>query len=275
MTVTSVSELTKIAEGREAEIFAWEPGVVLKLFRAGPYATPSRDTELAAMSAVAGAAGPIPKALGTVEVEGRPGLLMERVDGVDMLTRIGKRPWTVIGAGVEMAEVHAAVHAAKASEQLGTLHGRLERQMRVVATQRPDLAERGTRALATLPQGDRLLHGDFHPANIILSRRGPIVIDWPNAARGDPAADVARTLLILRVSGLPPGASAVLRTLETIGRRILISRATATYRKSSLLDMQMVDRWTIPVAIARLTEGIDEERPRIAELLGVSLTPPA
>jgi aminoglycoside phosphotransferase (APT) family kinase protein len=44
-----------------------------------------------------------------------------------------------------------------------------------------------------------VLHLDLHPANVILAPNGPVVIDWTNAAAGDPAADVALTWLILAV----------------------------------------------------------------------------
>lgn len=268
MTAPSISSLTKIAEGREAEIFAWESGAVLKLFRDQPWAVAARDTELAAMSAVADSAGPMPAALGTIEIDGRPGLILERVDGIDMLTKIGEQPWTIIGAGPAMALVHAAVHATAGSPQLETLHCRLERRFEQVATQRRDLAERGKRALASLPQGDRLLHGDFHPANIILSSRGPIVIDWPNATRGDPAADVARTLLMMRLGELPPGSPWLIMRLEKLGRGILRSRYVSTYRKASAVDMALVERWMVPVAIARFAEGIEPEYPKLFKLLG-------
>jgi aminoglycoside phosphotransferase (APT) family kinase protein len=193
---------------------------------------------------------------------------MERVEGIDMLTKIGKQPWAIISAGPIMAKVHAAVHAVRASEALESLHSRLDRHMDEVATQRPDLADRGRRVLEELPHGDRLLHGDFHPANIILSPRGPIVIDWPNATRGDPAADVARSLLMMRLGELPPGAPWLIRRLEKVGRSILRSRYIDAYRKEADLDIAMIDRWTVPIAIARLSEGIEEEWPRIAALLG-------
>jgi aminoglycoside phosphotransferase (APT) family kinase protein len=167
-----------------------------------------------------------------------------------------------------MAKVHAAVHAVRASEALEPLHSRLERRLNEVRTQHPDLAERARRALEPLPRGDCLLHGDFHPANIILSPRGPVVIDWPNATRGDPAADVARSLLMMRLGELPPGSPWLIRRLEKVGRSLLRSRYIATYRKEAGLDMSAVDRWTVPIAIARLAEGIEEEWPRIAALLG-------
>lgn len=47
----------------------------------------------------------------------------------------------------------------------------------------------------------RLLHGDFHPANVLLSPQGPVVIDWTNAHAGEPAFDVALTWVIGATSG--------------------------------------------------------------------------
>jgi len=52
-------------------------------------------------------------------------------------------------------------------------------------------------------EGAALLHLDLHPANVILSPAGPVVIDWTNAAAGDPAVDVALTWVILVGTGLP------------------------------------------------------------------------
>jgi tRNA A-37 threonylcarbamoyl transferase component Bud32 len=43
---------------------------------------------------------------------------------------------------------------------------------------------------------DALLHRDLHPDNVILSPAGPVVVDWTNAAGGDPAVDVALVWVI-------------------------------------------------------------------------------
>jgi tRNA A-37 threonylcarbamoyl transferase component Bud32 len=46
-----------------------------------------------------------------------------------------------------------------------------------------------------------LCHFDLHPANVILSATGPVVIDWTNGTRdGDPAIDAALTYIILATS---------------------------------------------------------------------------
>ena len=44
---------------------------------------------------------------------------------------------------------------------------------------------------------DSLLHLDLHPANVIVSPDGPVVIDWTNARDGAPGFDVAMTWVIL------------------------------------------------------------------------------
>lgn len=41
-----------------------------------------------------------------------------------------------------------------------------------------------------------VLHLDLHPENILLTERGPQVIDWTNAAAGDPHVDLAVTWAI-------------------------------------------------------------------------------
>ncbi|MFJ5875307.1 MULTISPECIES: phosphotransferase family protein [unclassified Streptomyces] len=51
--------------------------------------------------------------------------------------------------------------------------------------------------------GDQVLHLDLHPGNVILTRRGPVAIDWCNAGAGDPAADVAMTMVTVGSADVP------------------------------------------------------------------------
>ena len=51
-----------------------------------------------------------------------------------------------------------------------------------------------------------LLHLDYHPLNVMC--QGPRitgVLDWANARLGDPRADLARTITLLRLAPTPPG----------------------------------------------------------------------
>src|SRR5690606_37222019 len=50
--------------------------------------------------------------------------------------------------------------------------------------------------LAARP-GDRILHLDLHPDNVLLTPDGPMVIDWTNSQEGLPGLDWAMSALIL------------------------------------------------------------------------------
>lgn len=72
-----------------------------------------------------------------------------------------------------------------------------------------------------LPEGDRLLHLDWHPLNLLAE--GPAgeisgIIDWDNARRGHPLLDLARTHTILTVepvlASLPLDMRAQLRPFQ-------------------------------------------------------------
>ena len=106
-----------------------------------------------------------------VEV-GESALVLERVDGPTMLEDLRRRPWLLRRHAAVLAELHARLH-------------------RIAAP--PELRRVGP--------GDRVLHLDFHPHNVLLTRRGPVVLDWTNARRGDPPLDVALTWVILSTSG--------------------------------------------------------------------------
>ena len=74
----------KIAEGREAEMFAWEDGKVLRLLRDASGA-PANERQAEAMRAAAACGVRVPAVYGTTVVAGRPGLIMERIQGSDLL----------------------------------------------------------------------------------------------------------------------------------------------------------------------------------------------
>ena len=52
----------------------------------------------------------------------------------------------------------------------------------------------------------RVLHLDLHPENVMLTKDGPVVIDWSNADEGPPGLDWAMSALILAQAALgsPP-----------------------------------------------------------------------
>ena len=103
-----------------------------------------------------------------------------------------------------------------------------------------------------MPDGNRLCHGDLHPENIIGTPEKAVIIDWLNAARGDPAADICRSylLLFLHVPGIAEA-------------------YVDTYCGVSHISRRRVLRWLPVIAAARLAENVPLEVPRLLELCQV------
>jgi aminoglycoside phosphotransferase (APT) family kinase protein len=118
---------------------------------------------------------------------------------------------------------------------------------------------------STLPDDTRLCHGDFHPANVLMTAPGPVIIDWPDATSGHPLADVARTSLLLRVSGIQPGTPR--RWLLAVGRRWLHRRYLSHYFRQSPEARAQLTAWQPVIAAARLHEGIPEEYERLLAIV--------
>ena len=78
----------------------------------------------------------------------------------------------------------------------------------------------------------------------------PIVIDWPNACCGDPAADVCRSYLILK-----------LHADEVAELYIDVYCQVARVRRQTILD------WLLYVAAARLAEDVPGEQHGLLELI--------
>jgi aminoglycoside phosphotransferase (APT) family kinase protein len=176
-----------IGSGRDCDVFAAGPGRVLRRNRAGE----STEGEAALMRHLARFGYPVP----TIHEASGPDIVMERLDGPTMLAHLSSRPWTL-------------------QQQADTLAGLIEQLLDVPL---PD------GELPVVGQaGDVVVHLDLHPDNVVLSDRGPIVIDWTNAASGPRGLDAANTWLTL-AAGSPPGSLAT-RVLAAVGRRLFVDR---------------------------------------------------
>jgi uncharacterized protein (TIGR02172 family) len=185
-----------LGEGREAQIFAWDAGTVLRLLR--PSQDPKRlEREFSALRAAAAAGVPVPAVHGTTTQDGRAGIIMDRIDGPDLIMLMSRRPWTISRAAHIVGATHARLHAVPAPADLPSLRDHVRAKINSAVTLPRRLAECALTILDTLPDGDRLCHGDFHPGNILYGKNGPSVIDWADATRGDPMGDLARSRLIL------------------------------------------------------------------------------
>jgi aminoglycoside phosphotransferase (APT) family kinase protein len=256
--------LERLGEGREAETFAWTEGQILRLMRDPSHAARLEREELA-LKAARQAGVPVPAVYGRRTLDGRPGMIMERVDGPDLLTVLARQPWRLPSVARTLGATHARLHAFELGEGLPTVHDYIgacvDDPLIPDELRRPALER-----LATLRAGKNLCHWDFHPANLLQGKHGPVVIDWTFALRGDAAADVARSRLILGVGAPPPAAALLVRRFDALARRTIARLYLRAYRRQGPLDLELVARWEPLVALARLTGGIPQERERLISI---------
>jgi aminoglycoside phosphotransferase (APT) family kinase protein len=254
-----LDHLEKIGEGREAEIFAWEPGTVLRLYRDGE-AKELAERERVALSAVHSALEAVPEVRGEISLGGRPGLLMERLDGTNMLVELARRPWRLLELARLTGRLHAELHRIEAPPELPSLREKLERELRTGSGIPERLCDRARRTLEGLGDGDRLCHGDYWPGNVLLTTRGPVVIDWADATRGDAAGDLARTSLMMRVGSLPPGTPRLVRATSSLSAWLFGAAYRRAYDHMRAHDARTAIPWRFVRAAERLGQGIPEER---------------
>jgi aminoglycoside phosphotransferase (APT) family kinase protein len=240
----------RVGSGHTADIFALGEDRVLKRFRPGT--DPATVRREAASARAAAAAGlPVPAVREVTEAAGRPAIVYERVRGPTMRSRLARRPWAVRRYARLLAALHASIHAARPAG-VPSLRDRLSRNVEAAPGLSAAARRRARSMLASLPRGRALCHGDFHPENVLLAERGPVVVDWLDAARGPPAADVARTALLLRYAGGEAG------PLGAAVRRAFRWWYLRAYCARRAVSRWLIRAWEVPVAAARLTEGVPE-----------------
>jgi aminoglycoside phosphotransferase (APT) family kinase protein len=208
-------------------------------------------------AAVHAAGAPVPRFLGFVRVDGRTASIYERSYGPSLWECAIASAAAAAAAGRELAALH---HRLLHLSPPPTLPRQLDRFACKIRRAAATVASELAGSIADLPTDAgpyRLCHGDLHPANIIVTAAGPIVVDWFDASRGDGTLDIARTSLLLGAIGsdmtLPahlPGAT--LPVLE---------RLYSMYR-DDILELEGchpadVDRHRATVLAARLSEGLD------------------
>jgi Ser/Thr protein kinase RdoA (MazF antagonist) len=237
-----------LGSGKDADVFEFGEKVV-KLYKTGTSKhAPFREAAALALAESHGL--PVPTISDVRQIDGRWGIVMARIDGPSFADRIARQPAEAAAVLATMAAVHARIHGSTAV-YLGSLKARLGANLHLAPIltdrQRSTLLEK----LASLPEGDCLCHGDFHPWNILGPLSQPAVVDWTSASRGEPAADVCRSFVLMKPS-MPDLATAYVETC------VRISDST----------LERIFTWLPIVAAARLAENVPDEVDGLMAMIG-------
>ncbi|MGN1202620.1 MAG: phosphotransferase, partial [Eubacterium sp.] len=109
------------------------------------------------------------------------------------------------------------------------------------ATLRYDLHNR----LEGMKKHTKVLHGDYCPANVIVTENGDFyIIDWAHATQGNASADAARTYLIFNLQN----------------RKDVAEKYLDLFCKKADIPKQLVQQWMPIVACSQSTKHIPGEK---------------
>jgi predicted Ser/Thr protein kinase len=220
-----------LAAGRSANVYDLGGGRIMRRYHDRSRSA-EREAEIISWAGQHGV--PVPEVF---DADG-PVIVMEKVDGPTMLADLARCPWRLFRHAASLARLHQQVHAAPALDWL-----------------RAPFGDHGT-----------LLHTDLHPDNVLLSPRGPVVIDWESASRGPAEADLALCWVVVAMSSVP--GSAWQQGVGRAGQRIF---ANAVLRHAG---MRVDDTWLARAARFRLDDPhlLEVEAVRIRRLLAQART---
>jgi aminoglycoside phosphotransferase (APT) family kinase protein len=196
-----------IAQGRDADVYAVDESTVLRRYRNGG----PTEREARLMRHLTECGYPVPRVYETTDTD----MVLERLPGPTMLEALTRRPWRLNSLGRMLGGLHDRLHALPAPTWLPVRFG--------------------------TEGDDRILHLDLHPGNVMLTPRGPVVIDWCNAGAGDPAADLAMTIVTVGTADAPGLAA-------RLGRNLLLRSVRSgcgtdpTPRMREVVDAKLADR---------------------------------
>jgi aminoglycoside phosphotransferase (APT) family kinase protein len=186
-----------IAKGRAADVYDFGEGKVLRRYRTDH----DCGYEAAVMRHVHEHGYPVPEVF---EADGRD-IVMQRLEGPTMLSDFSRHPWLLYRHGRTIADLMKQLHAIPAPEWLKQKHG---------------------------GEGSTFVHLDLHPDNVMLTPQGPVVIDWTNAGRGVPEAEIADLWLLM--SSANPDVGPLERFLIKIGRGVFVRSFIKHFDKDAI-----------------------------------------
>jgi len=249
-----------IGVGRTAEVYDLGDGRVVKLL-CPDLPAGWLDVEAEKTAAVRDAGAPAVMVHGRMEIDVRSGVIFDKAPGKQMLKRIMRSPHRIRRWARRLASIHADILHCGCADLPDVKEVLAWKIVRADALRSHEKAA-ARDALQHLPDGTKVLHGDFHADNVFISGGRATVIDWIDACCGDPAADIARSMWLMSPEVIPPGMR---------GRRVikaLAGAARGAYAREILSAAQRtrseVRAWRLPVVAARLSEGIGHEEEALA-----------
>jgi uncharacterized protein (TIGR02172 family) len=258
-----------IGKGMTAEVYEWGHDKVLKLFFSR-YDDERIKYEADIGTIVHEAGVPSPEVFGVVDVDGRKGIIFQRIFGKSMLKHIQAEPWKMYDYAQKLAGVQFKIHQCSAS----LLPSQKERLSFIIGKSAQRLGSKEQRILDyldSLPDGISVCHGDVHFNNVIVSGNELVAVDWNSAYKGNPLGDVSRTCLLINsptvLQGIPDAMMMLSRYVKWLTCRTYLDE----YMKLAKIRSGDIDAWILPIAAAKLKDKAPGEDKLLMDIINKRL----
>ncbi|MDP5274243.1 aminoglycoside phosphotransferase family protein [Chengkuizengella axinellae] len=269
----------KISEGSCSEVFEWEGShKVIKLAKENiDFETMNREfinNKMAWDHKL-----PVARPFELLEINGRPGIVYERIYGKPLLERFLGHLMVDINQKVDLNGGDIPLIA----RTLGEIHN--NSNINLPASHREDLKylinsvqyltkeekENVISILDSLPTKQLLCHGDPNPDNFLIGDDGKaVVIDWMNASIGNPEADVAEFIVMIKYAILPPEIPSQVSEYFYSIREELIQIFMEEYTNLTGITYDEIIPWLTPMAARKLYTAdalLEEEKKLLVEVI--------
>lgn len=248
-----------LGSGVTAEVYEWGQDRVLKLYF-NKFSTDDwvkHETKVGHIVNGSGLNAPI--VYEEVEVDGRKGVIYQRIYGESIIQHIAKEPWKLNFYIQQTAVLHHNIHKFSA-EGLPTQKEKftkaIMRSSNILGCRTKKIID----YMESLPDGESICHGDLYCNNIIVSGKKLVPIDWNGAYTGNPLGDVARTCMIICSPSVPNGIPSSVSMLSNYPRYLAYRVYIDEYMKLTKVKFEDIDAWKLPVAAAKLKDKISREK---------------
>lgn len=185
----------------------------------------------------------IPKLLNVSKTDEGWAITREFIEGKTLAQLMEENPDREDAYLEKFVDLQMEIHSKKAphlNKIKDKMHSKISAS-NYEATLRYDLHNR----LEGMKKHTKVLHGDYCPANIIVTPDGEYyVIDWAHATQGNASADAARTYLVFNLQG----------------KKVLAEKYLDLFCKKADIPKQLVQQWMPIVACSESVKNKPEEK---------------